>query len=405
MFRSKPITPSPAFNCAGARRRAPEVNDPICKRAGHNSVRRYAEKPGGIHLHLTIATLSLSLLFVLGMLICWYNEDRTQIASAQTAPPGTTSSCPIAVTPDHNFVWVVNTDNDSVSVINVQNDANQKVAEIPVGDEPNNLAITPNGQTVYVANTISGTVSVINTASRQVVGTISVGAEPYGIALTPNGTKLYVTNARSDDISVISTATNTVLRTIRLQAPVPCPGCPPCPTCPLFEPRGIAITSDGDGVDTDEKVYVTQFNGVDRPGALIGADDYKEGRVLVISAATDTVIGTVVLAPMADTGFKSKGSALACRIKGATDPTCVTNAPDNSFTTGAFPNSLNAIAIKGNRAYLPNNAASPDGPFRFNVNVQAFLNVIDTVNDVEGKVGDQLQSINMNRGKIGRAHV
>src|SRR5262249_19709609 len=123
----------------------------------------------------------------------------------------------------------VNTDNDSVSVINVQNDANQKVAEIPVGDEPNNLAITPNGQTVYVANTISGTVSVINTASRQVVGTISVGAEPYGIALTPNGTKLYVTNARSDDISVISTAPTPVLRTIRLQAPVPCPGCPPVP--------------------------------------------------------------------------------------------------------------------------------------------------------------------------------
>jgi len=349
-------------------------------------------------LKLKIAKLSLSLLFVLGMLICWHTEDQRQVASAQTTPSGPTSSSPIAVTPDNNFVWVVNTDNDSVSVINVQNDANQKVAEIPVGDEPNNLAITPNGQTVYVANTISGTVSVINTASRQVVGTISVGAEPYGIALTPNGTKLYVTNARSDDISVISTATNTVLRTIRLQAPVPCPGCPPCPTCPLFEPRGIAITSDGDGVDTDEKVYVTQFNGVDRPGALIGADDYKEGRVLVISAATDTVIGTVVLAPMADTGFKSKGSALACRIKGATDPTCVTNAPDNSFTTGAFPNSLNAIAIKGNRAYLPNNAASPDGPFRFNVNVQAFLNVIDTVNDVEGKVGDQLQSINMNRG-------
>ena len=349
-------------------------------------------------LKLKIAKISLLSLFVLGILFSWHIEDRKQIASAQTTPSGPTSSSPIAVTPDNNFVWVVNTDTDSVSVINVRNDANQKIAEIEVGDEPNNLAITPNGQTVYVANTISGTVSVISTANRQVVGTIPVGTEPYGIALTPNGSKLYVTNARSDDISVISTATNTVLRTISLQAPIPCPGCPPCPTCPLFEPRGIAITSDGDGVDNDEKVYVTQFNGVDRPGVLIGADDYKEGRVLVISSATDSVVDTVVLAPMADTGFRSKGSALACKIKGAADPTCVTNAPDNSFTTGAFPNSLNAIAIKGNRAYLPNNAASPDGPFRFNVNVQAFLNVIDTVNDVEARAGNQLQSINMNRG-------
>ncbi len=349
-------------------------------------------------MKLRVLKLWLCLVFAVVIALILNRNARDFSASAQASPSGPTSTSPIAVTPDNSTVWVANPDNNSVTVINVQNDANQKVAEIPVGNEPNNLAITPNGQTVYVANTVSGTVSIINVASRRVIGTILAGTEPYGLALTPNGTKLYVTNARSDDISVISTATNTVIRTIRLQAPVPCPECPPCPTCPLFEPRGVAITSDGDGDDADEKVYVTQFNSVDRPGTIIGADDYKEGRVLVISAASDTVARTVVLAPMANTGFKSKGSALACKIKGATDPTCVTNAPDNSFTTGAFPNSLNAIAIKGNRAYLPNNAASPDGPFRFNVNVQAFLNVVDTVTDVEAKVGDQLQTINMNRG-------
>jgi YVTN family beta-propeller protein len=347
---------------------------------------------------ITRIKLLLCLAFAAGVCLVWARDDGHFVASAQSGPSGPTHSSPIAVTPDDRFVWVANPDNDSVSVINVQNDANQKVAEIKVGDEPNGVAVHPNGQTVYVTNTISGTVSVINANTRNIVATILVGTEPYGLALTPNGTKLYVTNARSDDISVISTATNTVLRTIRLQAPVPCPSCPPCPTCPLFEPRGVAITSDGDGDDSDEKVYVTQFNAVDRPGTIIGADDYKEGRVLVISALSDSVVRTVVLAPMADTGFRSKGSALACKIKGAADPTCVTNAPDNSFTTGAFPNSLNAIAIKGNRAYLPNNAASPDGPFRFNVNVQAFLNVVDTVTDVEAKVGDRLQTINMNRG-------
>ncbi|MGH9844332.1 MAG: YncE family protein [Blastocatellia bacterium] len=54
---------------------------------------------------------------------------------------------------------------------------NQKVAEIKVGDEPNNPAITPNGQTVYVADTVSGTVSVINAASQRVDGTILVGTD------------------------------------------------------------------------------------------------------------------------------------------------------------------------------------------------------------------------------------
>ena len=333
-------------------------------------------------MKLRLIKLSLSSLFVCGILMCWYNQDRRLAASAQAAPIGPTSSGPIAITPDDKFVWVSNPDTDTVSVVEVGNDANKKVAEIKVGNEPNGIAIHPNGQFVYVANTISGSVSIINAPSQKVVGAIFVGTEPYALALTPNGTKLYVANARSNDISVINTATNQVVRTIT----------------GIQEPRGLAITSDGDADDNDEKLYVTQFNGVDKPGTIIGADDYKEGRVDVISVLTDRIVKEISLAPIADVGFRSKGSALACKIKGAADPTCVTNAADNSFATGAFPNSLNAVAIKGNRAYLPNNAASPDGPFRFNVNVQAFLNVIDTVTDVEAKVGEQLQTINMNRG-------
>lgn len=317
----------------------------------------------------------MSTVFALSIVMSWYNKDQRHTVSAQNVSNGPTSSGPIAITPNNQFVWVSNPDTDSVSVIEVGNDVNQKVAEIKVGDEPNGVAIHPNGQTVYVANTISGTVSVINEQSRQVVGKIFVGTEPYALALTPNGTKLYVANARSNDLSVIDTATNRVVKVI---------------THIGLEPRGIAITSDGDANDNDEKVYVTQFNAVDRPNTIIGADDYKEGRVTVISTATDSVIKTVVLAPMADTGFKSNGSALQ-RIP-------ATNPPTFTVTTGAFPNSLNAIAIKGTHAYLPNNAASPDGPQRFNVNVQSFLNVIDTVTDVESKLGDQVQTINMNRG-------
>ena len=303
--------------------------------------------------------------------------------SAHTNPSGPTNSSPIAVTPNDKQVWVVNPDDDSVTVINVQNDANQKVAEIPVGDEPQNLAIHPNGRVVYVSNTVSGTISVIDAASRRVVDTIRVGTEPYGIALTPNGRKLYVANARSNDVSVIDTATNCVIKKI---------------TGVGDEPRGVAITSDGDGDDDDEKVYVTQFLAVDRPNTIIGADDYKEGHVTVISTACDGVIGTVTLNPLADVGFKSQGSSLACKINGAADPTCVTNAAAGSFTTGAFPNAFNSVVIKGDRAYLPNNASSPNGPVRFNVNVQGFLSVIDTTADAEGQANGQVQTINMNRG-------
>ena len=47
--------------------------------------------------------------------------------------PSPTKSSPIAITSDNRFVWSVNPDNNSVSVFNVANGLNQKVAEIPVG--------------------------------------------------------------------------------------------------------------------------------------------------------------------------------------------------------------------------------------------------------------------------------
>src|SRR5205823_13945612 len=61
-------------------------------------------------------------------------------------------------------------------------------------------------------------------------------------------------------------------------------------------------------------------------------------------------------------------------------------------------NMLNSIVIKNNRAYVPGNAASPDGPVRFNVNVQPLLSVIDLGNNREAETSGRKQTINMNRG-------
>jgi YVTN family beta-propeller protein len=332
-------------------------------------------------MKLRLTKLALGASLLPAFLLTSYHGQFSQFlrmglgtASAQGSSSGATSSSPIAVSPDDRFVWVANPDSNSVTEFLVQGDANQKAAEIHVGEQPQNLAITPNGLFVYVTNTGDGTVSVISTATRSVVGTVGVGTEPYGIALTPNGTLAYVANARSNDVSVINTASNSVLKTIPVEP----------------EPRGVAITSDGDTSDDDEKVYITHFLSFDRPGVLVGRDDYKEGHLTVISTANGSVIDSVVLHDLKDTGFKSNGSALD-RIP--------TRTPDEFFfTTGAFPNMFNNIAIKGNHAYLPNNAASPNGPLRFNVNIQAFLSVVDTVNDVEGTANGQVQTINMNRG-------
>jgi hypothetical protein len=92
------------------------------------------------------------------------------------------------------------------------------------------------------------------------------------------------------------------------------------------------------------------------------------------------VIGSVVINPIADTGFKAAGDAIARIPPGA----------NFIFTTGAYPNQLNNIGIHGNFAYLPNTGASPNGPFRFDVNTHSLLSVINRSLNV-----DAGQTINM----------
>jgi hypothetical protein len=54
--------------------------------------------------------------------------------------------------------------------------------------------------------------------------------------------------------------------------------------------------------------------------------------------------------------------------------------PGLDADTLAFPYQLQSIVIRGNQAYLPNIAASPSDPLRFNVDTLAFVNIIDNVN-------------------------
>jgi hypothetical protein len=107
---------------------------------------------------------------------------------------------------------------------------------------------------------------------------------------------------------------------------------------------------------------VTSFLSERVPVLADGADNARQGRVAVISTATDTVVGTVSVLPLADSGFKANGDALARIAPGASF----------TFTTGAYPNQLANVAIHDHFAYLPSTGASPNGPVRFDVNTQSW---------------------------------
>jgi len=314
-------------------------------------------------------------LLILGAIAAVGSWSAGDLAKGRVLRPATandgiataTHASPIAITSDDAEVWSVNPDNNTVTVFNVAGDANTPVLQVPVGVEPWCVAITPNNAKVYVTNMVSGDVKVINRASRTVVKTIKVGTEPFGCAVSPDGAKLYVTNQSSDDVSLIDTATDTVVKTIRPVGP---------------KPRGIAVSADG------TKVYVTQFlsqspaDGEQRPRTQTeGADDGRVGRITVLDGVGNRPVKVVTLSSFTTT-FLGDGDTLG-RIPQANNFT---------FPTKAFPNLLESVTFRGNRAYVVGTCSSPNGRFRFNVNVQSCVSVIDTTTDTE------IKTVNLNDG-------
>jgi YVTN family beta-propeller protein len=290
-------------------------------------------------------------------------------ALAQSWGQPTTSS-PIAISRDDTLVWVVNTADNSVSVI--RPDIYHPLAKIGVGTEPQSIALTPNGQYAYVACAAAGTVTVIKITDPTYYsfaaavdttvgnnGQLTTGAEPWNIVCSPDGQRVFVANSGQDTISVIDTASKTIIGDVDLRNSL---ANDPDRTR-HFQPRGLAVTLD------NSKLYVTRFLSFIKSGGQQGDGLGKEGVVAVLNINTSSpyiydysVARVVTLEPQV-TGFK---------FPGLTNPP----APD----TLAFPNQLQSIVIRGDQAYLPNIAASPGGPRRFSLDTAAFVNVIDGVN-------------------------
>jgi YVTN family beta-propeller protein len=74
--------------------------------------------------------------------------------------------------------------------------------------------VSHDGGKVYVVNSGNNSVSVIDTAHNTVSATIPVGTDPQGVAVSHDGGKVYVVNSGDDNVSVIGTARNTVTATI-----------------------------------------------------------------------------------------------------------------------------------------------------------------------------------------------
>ncbi len=311
------------------------------------------------------------------------DSDGDGIGNACDVLPSASRSSSIALTRDNRRLLVANRDNNSLTVLQVQNsdgsDTALKLAEIGVGQEPRAVAISPEDDEAYVVNAVPGTVSVVSLAGSsiyQVVAEITVGSEPRGAALTPNGTRLYVTNHTSGTVSIIDTATRAVTRTVNVGG----------------NPFAITVSNDNDADDNDETVFVTRFFGENITGAREASDNGRQASVHSFTVANPNAISTATLSPIAS-GFTADRTAfcavsttavlhsnLFCPDVTVTDPASAVIKQDPQ---DVFPNQLGSILLRNSRLYLPNIGAQPEPPLRFNTNVQALVHVIDTASGAQ----------------------
>jgi YVTN family beta-propeller protein len=74
---------------------------------------------------------------------------------------------------------------------------------IPVGGGPTGIAVSPDGQELYVANSGNNTLSVIDVGARAVVSTVPVGASPRSVAVSPDGRRIVVANSGDNSVSIV----------------------------------------------------------------------------------------------------------------------------------------------------------------------------------------------------------
>lgn len=290
------------------------------------------------------------------------------------------NSSPIAISADQQLVWVVNPRDDTVSVLRADTDT--VLATIQTGDEPRSVALDPNNTYAYVANAADNSVTVIRILNGTIgrfaaliERTVRTGAEPWDIVISPDGKRVFVANSGQDTITVINAETRGLIGQINLRNSL----CNDPDRARRYQPRGMAVTL------ANTQLYVTRFLSFAKDtGGRQGTDSGKEGgvcRIAINTASTsiaDYVPSQLIKFAPAVTGF-----AVDSTGDGAADPTT------------AFPNQMQSLVLRGNKGFMPNIAASPTSPLRFNTSTQAFLTVMNNVGiGVPGDGG----SINLHLG-------
>ncbi|WP_326565224.1 beta-propeller fold lactonase family protein [Amycolatopsis rhabdoformis] len=164
----------------------------------------------------------------------------------------------IALSPDGKNLYTANFSNGgdgTVSHYRVSADGRPHgVATVPAhGRGTTAVAVSPDGHTVLTANSASGDVSAFSVAadgSLTWVTTVATGKGAFFAAITPDSAHALVTNSLADSVSFLRLGTDSRPAVVSTVAN------------PADEPRGIALTAQGD------RAYIANFANGTGPGHI-----------------------------------------------------------------------------------------------------------------------------------------
>ena len=165
-------------------------------------------------------------------------------------------------------VYVSNQGDDLISVISVEHNIVTRLLEVgdsPALDVPHNLFIDPQKRFLYTSLIGSGEIWKFDVLTDTFIGKAPAGNASANVVVSPDGSKAYVTNwditnPNGRAVQVIDTATLTKLQQINVG----------------LAPHGISFSHDG------KLIYVT---------------NYFSDSISILSAADNTEIARVLLAP------------------------------------------------------------------------------------------------------------
>ncbi|HVK07324.1 MAG TPA: hypothetical protein VM597_00970 [Gemmataceae bacterium] len=172
------------------------------------------------------------------------------LATAAPVVAGPSNSL-IDLTPDGSKLLAANTDNGTVTVVDLK--ARKALKEIAVGDHPEGVAWIGAGPVALVSVYKDDKLVFVDTEAGKVVATLKCEAEPYGVVATKDGKRAFVSHDYPGLVSEVDLEARKVVRTF-----------------PAGEwARGIALSPD------EARLYVSNFYTAGLTGI-----DVKSGQII-----------------------------------------------------------------------------------------------------------------------------